>query len=735
MADALDILVALQTSNAISTFDSMMRGFAGNSKLSQIGSALTGGLTVPIIAGLGAATKMSVDFNSAMQSSARTLDLTADETAKLSKEVLIMAPALGLMPTEFAKVAAEAGKLGVVKGEIADFGKVLATLSTISDVPIQDFTKKAGTIKTVFNQNTKEFELFGAAVNSLDDKIGGTTPNILEFTSRVGAVGKNMGLTAGEVAAFGAVFETVGISPERASTAFQNFAGQLFTIQSATPKAKAAFESMGYSADTFGKTMAANPKQALTDFLEKINGIQDPVKKSQLLVEIFGKSSSAEIASLATQAGKLGDAFKIAGDDTANLAKMTAEMGNKMKDPAMQAKVLQAQFAAIGIQIGSILVPVLTQVLALLTPLATSFSAFLTANPEWTKFFVVAATGLAIIGPLASAFATLIGIVTTVGGAIGTVSAIIASMGGVMATLSLIAGTVGTALAAFGAAVFSIPAAIAAAVAAIIALTFNIGGSRDAAIAFGAYLLDGLFTAIDTVTGAFNTFSQGLADGVSNAFNTALNVGQTAMQGLVSHAQSTVQSIIMGFQTLQGGITSAVQGAIQSSVSAIQGAANTFFSAGAGLMRAFADGVASSASAAYASVQSAVNNVRNLLPFSPAKEGPLADLHKSGAAFFKTFASGLNISELESKLKSGFGTALNSLGVTPGMTARSTVPNLNGLSAASAGAGNGSIIYNQNIDVNTTVDADDIIRALRNGQRDFLSFLESTEFMKKRRQT
>ncbi|MEO2068678.1 MAG: hypothetical protein ABGX27_04115, partial [Desulfurobacteriaceae bacterium] len=40
-------------------------------------------------------------------------------------------------------------------------------------------------------------------------------------------------------------------------------------------------------------------------------------------------------------------------------------------------------------------------------------------------------------------------------------------------------------------------------------------------------------------------------------------------------------------------------------------------------------------------VKEVVRKIRNFLPFSPAKEGPLSDLHRTGLAFVKTFAEGI----------------------------------------------------------------------------------------------
>lgn len=723
MADTLEILVALQTSRAVDSFNGMVSHFSGKN-FAAVGGAMTAGLTVPIIAGLGVATSEAIKFNSAVQSSARTLDLTKAETAALSKEVLALAPTLGLLPTEFAQVAAEAGKLGVAKTEVAQFGRVLANLSTITDVPIEEFTKKAGAIKTIFRLNTQEFETFGAAVNALDDKVGGTTPNILEFASRVGAVGKTIGLTAGQVAAFGSVFETVGIAPERAGTAFQNFANQLFTIGAATPKARQAFESMGYSAATFGQTMRENPTKALLDFLTRLNSIDDPVRRSNLLITIFGKSSSAEIAALATQADKLSGAFDIAGQSTANMAKMQSEVASKMNDPAIQAKVLQAQFTSLSIQIGTVLVPLMSQLLQYVTPLAQKFSAFLTQNPEWAKFFVIAAGGVAVLGPLITAVGAIVSAVGAISGAVGGAVTAMAGMTGIAGTLGAVLGGVGAAIAAVGSALVSVPVLITAAIAAIVALVLNLGGCRDILLGIGGYLAGHLVTALNVAKNAF----LGLASSAISSFKSLAVAIGPAIQAGISTGLNNVQS-------LASNLVAQVKNAVAQAIDAVKSAIPQFLNAGSGLMQAFAQGVANSAAAAYNAVANSVKSVRNLLPSSPAKEGPLSDLDKSGAALLGTLAANVNGADLVAKLTSVLASIPLTIPIGSGLTAPAPALATASVGMAPSGAQPVTVNYTQNVSVQSSLTGTEIINALKGAQGQFLDYLARSEFFKNRKQS
>lgn len=705
-----DLLLTLgvATAKAVSDFKGALGTMTDASatmgqKMGSIGSTLTTSVTLPIVAGMGLATKTAVEYNSTLFGVARTLDLTKDETAKLSKEVLTMAPKMGLLPQEFAKMAAEAGKLGVAKDELAGFGKVLANLATISDVPLEEFTKKAGAIKNIFAQNTAEFEKFGSAVNALDDKIGGTTPNILEFTARAGAVGKTMGLTASEVAAFGSVFESIGIAPQRASTAFNNFANQLFTINAATPKARAAFESLGFSADTFGQTMAQNPTKALLGFLDRINQIHDPVEKSTKLIQIFGKVSDSEIAALSTQSDKLAKAFVVAGDSAGNLAKMTNEVGIKMSDPAVQAKVLQSQLTALGIQLGSVLVPILGQLLSILTPVLEKLSMALNENPRLAQIIVIIGGAVAVIGPVLM----MVGSMATGLSALGAAFGAVAGLSGVFTTAI---GVVVPVLTTLGTVLLGLPGVILAVGLAITALATNFGGCRDAIVGF-----------VQKATGQLTGF-----------FSWVMNAGYTMGANLRNSVQSAFNGMLNAVGNFSGQFMSALYGVFNQVVSYISSVGSSFYQAGASLMSTFASGIMSSANAAYDAVRSKVSEIRDLLPFSPAKEGPLSDLDKSGGSFFKTFADSLNVADLQSAISNNLGslsldTGSSTYGVQTGLSNQLTSPN--------SGNGNQSVTYNQNISISASVSSREIIDTLKTAQRDFLKFLDGSGIVVNRRQS
>lgn len=96
-----------------------------------------------------------------------------------------------------------------------------------------------------------------------------------------------------------------------------------------------------------------------------------------------------------------------------------------------------------------------------------------------------------------------------------------------------------------------------------------------------------------------------------------------------------------GFNKAMDNAKTAVTDGINTVIDTILSFGTQFFDAGKGLITGFADGIKNAFGAARDAVSNGLKTVRNLLPFSPAKEGPLSDLDKSGESFFPTFAEGM----------------------------------------------------------------------------------------------
>lgn len=83
-----------------------------------------------------------------------------------------------------------------------------------------------------------------------------------------------------------------------------------------------------------------------------------------------------------------------------------------------------------------------------------------------------------------------------------------------------------------------------------------------------------------------------------------------------------------GFVAYFGGIWDSVGNAINKFIDWVKGLGSQFFQAGANIINSLVDGIVSMANKPIDAIKNVVKEMRDFFPFSPAKVGPLRDIHK-----------------------------------------------------------------------------------------------------------
>lgn len=422
------------------------QGLAG--KLQGIGGSLTGlggkvaVFTAPLAIGLGVATNKAVNFDTAMSGASRALDLSEKEAKAFGDQAKQIAPALGMAPTKFAELATEAGRLGVAKNEIMGFSKEVAEIAAITDLTAGETEKLAksfAALQTITGANTQQLGIYGAAVNKLDDAIGGTTPDIIEFTRQTAASGKLLKIGIKDLAAYGATMQSLGIQNGVAYRSFNALMTKLAAPQTLSKQARGALTELGLSAQQMAHIMTTDANAGIKLFLDRINAVSkvDVSRALGAVKQIIGADYGDEILTLAASSGKLSQALAAVGDnmDKANLAKKSDELAKKLGNVKGQQAIVSAQMERLAITVGSAVLPSVTDLLGMLTPLIEKFAQFAEQNPKLLKIaLAIAAIGvsvapvLIVIGSLISAVGSIMTLATAAAPVIAGIGAIFAGV-------------------------------------------------------------------------------------------------------------------------------------------------------------------------------------------------------------------------------------------------------------------------------------------------------------------
>jgi phage-related protein len=198
-------------------------------------------------------------------------------------------------------------------------------------------------------------------------------------------------------------------------------------------------------------------------------------------------------------------------------------------------------------------------------------------------------------------------------------------------------------------------------------------------------LIKGLGSVITSVlpiiTALVGIVAKNLASAINNIAIPAIKVITALLRGDFSGAMNAAKSLVRGvatffvdsFRNIVKGVSAALKQVI-SVVKKVPGQARSalgsigsfLYNSGRALLQGFINGIKSLAGSVKNAVKGVLSSARNLLPFSPAKEGPFSGrgyTTYSGAALMQGFAEGIRSQEglIRQQLASTLGNAQMSL--------------------------------------------------------------------------
>lgn len=211
-----------------------------------------------------------------------------------------------------------------------------------------------------------------------------------------------------------------------------------------------------------------------------------------------------------------------------------------------------------------------------------------------------------------------------------------------------------------------------------ISQTLDGKGAVGEFLAENEWLVDTLVTAakgLGIVVVALTAIAAALVAvpvGIFTAQVTAMSLGVMKAVTEAKHwfgvLSAAVTSVVNTFTSLPATV-SAMRDKIVGIVSGLPG---VFLEAGRNIINSITQGINSGADAAVASMTAIVQRLRNLLPFSPAKEGPLRDLHR--VKIVETLSEALHAEPLVDKMSDVLSAGVNvSVAHTPSVTTQAQV--------------------------------------------------------------
>lgn len=599
--------------------------------ITELGSSMTLGLTVPIVAAGGAATSVAASFDDAMSQVQGALGGASADMDGLRNLALQLGADTVFSATESAQAMVELAKGGLTEAQIKG-GALAASMDLAAAGQLNLADAAATTVQMMgsFGLGAGDATRIANALAGAANASSADVSDLTQAMSQCSAQASLAGWSLEDTAAALALFADHGVKGSDAGTSLKTMLQRL-----AAPTDQAAEAIAAYGLNIRDSNGRMKDISGIADELTgKLGGLSD-AERDAALQTIFG-SDASRAAAILMQSGSEGLAKYIAATNDATAAETMANAQKGELSWALENMGGAVESAAIAF--GTALAPAITAVAGVIGNVAEAFASL----PAGVQ------TGIAVVLALVAALGPLLMVIGSVVAALPAISEGFAVLGGALAIPLAPAAAVVAAIAAIAAAIYAawttsetFRAAVMAGVDAIsskvqeicaflapyvqafldqIVSTVQVAMDTLGPI-IGAVLTVIVSTVVPILTSIMDTVAQVLATILATVTNVMAAVS-TVIQGawqIISGIFQTVLGVILAvttgdFTMLQQGVTSimqgtmvAINGVMQAILSIVSGAWNAVKAVFIGVCNA----VSGAISGAFNGIKSVIDSTMN----------------------------------------------------------------------------------------------------------------------------
>ena len=544
--------------------------------ITDLGSSMTLGLTVPIVAAGGAAISVAANFDDAMSQVQGALGDASADTEGLRQLALQLGSDTVFSATEAAQAMVELAKGGLTEADIK--GGALAAsmdLAAAGQLNLADAAETTVQMMGSFGLGAGDATRIANALAGAANASSADVSDLTQAMSQCSAQASLAGWSLEDTAAALALFADHGVKGSDAGTSLKTM---LQRLSAPTDQAADAMEAYGLEVrDSNGKMKDIT---GIADELTGKLGTLSDAERDAALQTIFG-SDASRAAAILMQSGSEGLQKYIAATNDATAAET---MANAQKGELSWAlENMGGAIESASIAFGSALAPAITAVAGVIGNVAEAFASL--PSGAQTAIAVVLAL-VAAVGPLLVVFGSVVAMLPALsedllmlGGAFAVplapalaVAAAIAAVVAVLVTLwntsETFRATVLAAVDAISAKVQEICAFLAPYVQAFVdQLVLTVQTAMDVLLP----IIEAALTVIISIVVPVLT---SIMDTVANVFATILATVTNVMAALSSIIQGAWQVIQGIFQTVLGLIVGVVTGDFSMMSSGVSGILN-----------------------------------------------------------------------------------------------------------------------------------------------------------------
>ena len=353
-------------------------------EMQAAGRVLTLGLTAPLVGVAAASLKASIDFESSFAGVRKTVTATEPELQALSDGFRAMALEIPTSVNELNKIGEAAGQLGIQTPNILEFTETMAALGETTNLSSDAAATALARLANITGLQQDEFDELGSTIVALGNNFATTESEIVDFGLRIAGAGELAGLTEGDILGIGTAMSSIGVQAEAGGTAVQKVLNKMnASVASGSEELDTFAAVAGMTAEQFAQAFKEDAAGAFESF---VTGLGKQGDQSFTVMEDLGLQSERVIRAflgLANSGDLLSDSMELGNQAFEENTALMEEVEQRYGTTESQLKTLWNRVVELAITLGDELVPALVSLVDLAEPVLT-FAA--DAVKWWSKW-------------------------------------------------------------------------------------------------------------------------------------------------------------------------------------------------------------------------------------------------------------------------------------------------------------------------------------------------------------
>lgn len=330
---------------------------------------------------LVAITKQAMDFEEAMADVAKVADFEKGgiQLQDLAESAKQLGPHLGKSAAEAAGLMANLAAGGIPTDKLAEVAKSAGEIGVAFDMSATDAGDRFVKLMNSMRLSIGETQDAANAMNLLSDKDASKAREILDFMTQGGAsAAQSLHMSAAEMSAIGSAFLSIGKSADVSGTTVKRMQKTIVDDKVISAIYKQAGGGM----------------EGLMAVMEKGAGLKGDARDQYF--QRFGEYGN-EVKELAFNMEKVHKNVELVANSSNYANSVSNEFNKRMDTTAGRLARVKAQAEVVGLEMGETLLPILKDILDQVLPLIKRFGEWVKQNPELVKGILKAVAGLAAL--------------------------------------------------------------------------------------------------------------------------------------------------------------------------------------------------------------------------------------------------------------------------------------------------------------------------------------------------